>query len=168
MNLSLLHYIDVDGDGQISYSEFFQSFELSDPSLAQTLQRSKSIRSLRQGGDDEEEKSGDAGAASSSRERGSLSPQHASDDSPPRGRRSLNDASDHDGTSSSHMRHAHAHPTASKSAESANPPQQLTPEEEQAAAAIALAAKLEEEATTDEEGEGDDQPANKKRKTEQI
>lgn len=104
---SLLHYIDADSDGEISYSEFFDSFQLTDPKLQSTLIRSKSIH---EGVDP-------AAAAAAADEEPTtpllddLSPQHAHDDSPPRLSRQLaesNDSSDHDSTSTSHM-HNHMH-----------------------------------------------------------
>jgi len=47
----LLAYIDTDNDGQISYAEFFASFDMADAQFSSTLERSKSIRDGRNGGE---------------------------------------------------------------------------------------------------------------------
>jgi hypothetical protein len=99
---ALLKYIDVDGDGFISYSEFFDSFALMDEKLNSTLERSKSMRQRDEATEAEPE--------------GSLSPQHAADVSPPdtpQHTHFLNPASDHDATSTSHMLH-HKHALAAE------------------------------------------------------
>lgn len=90
---SLLEYIDSDHDGSITYAEFLNSFELQDPVFQPHLIRSKSIRDGRLGRTDElgvevASSSADEPMAESSR---SLSPQH--------GDSAVNDAADHDSTS---------------------------------------------------------------------
>ena len=151
---------------QISYAEFFQSFQLSDPKFSQTLERSKSfhapetIKEEGEGEAAEGEEDAEVAAATSSaasaaaavrsvsseaseHDLRSLSPRHSHDGSPPRSARlhSLNDGADHDATSSSHM-----HRSTSK------PQPVLTDAEREA-----------EEASTASEGEGDEPGAKKQR-----
>lgn len=154
--------------GQISYAEFFQSFQLSDPKFSQTLERSKSFHAppetikeetdaeAETGAEGEEDAevaaanlaaevaAASVAAAASDHDLRSLSPRHSHDGSPPRAvrRHSLNDGTDHDATSSSHM-----HRSTSK------PQPEMTDAEREA-----------EEASTASEGEGDE-PGSKKQRT---